>query len=116
MFQIKVGSDPEVPAEKPKKPVTDELEQESWGRHLEFVLSCIGYCVGLGNVWRFPYLAYQNGGGVFFIPYFLMLFLCGIPLFYTELAMGQFSGLGTLGVWKAAPAFKGIGYGMCLVA
>ncbi|CBY07711.1 unnamed protein product [Oikopleura dioica] len=111
----KVASDPEVPAQKPKNPASDEPEQESWGRHLEFVLSCIGYCVGLGNVWRFPYLAYQNGGGVFFIPYFLMLFLCGIPLFYTELAMGQFSGLGTLGVWKAAPAFKGIGYGMCLV-
>ena len=44
-----------------------------------------------------------------------MLFLCGIPLFYTELAMGQFSGLGTLGVWKAVPCFKGIGYGMILV-
>jgi len=52
-------------------------------------------------------LAYENGGGVFFIPYFLMLFLVGIPLFYTELGMGQYSGEGTLGVWKCFPCAKG---------
>ena len=85
----------------------EEIEKrETWGGKFEFLLSCIGYCVGLGNVWRFPYLAYQNGGGVFFIPYFVMLFVCGIPIFMAELALGQYSAQGTLSVWKALPAFK----------
>ena len=57
-------------------------EREQWGNKVEFLLSCIGYCVGLGNVWRFPYMAAENGGGVFLIPYAIMLFCTGIPIFY----------------------------------
>uniref|UniRef100_H2Z9K0 Transporter n=1 Tax=Ciona savignyi TaxID=51511 RepID=H2Z9K0_CIOSA len=108
-----------------------------WGSHAEFLLSCIGYCVGLGNVWRFPYLAYQSGGatiyiirtGAFLIPYLIMLVFCGIPLFLIELGFGQFSGFGTVTSWRASPMFKvlylnlkasdafvGIGFGMMLVS
>ena len=47
--------------------------------------------VGLGNVWRFPYTAYANGGGAFLIPYIIVLMLIGRPLYFMELAMGQFS-------------------------
>jgi NSS family neurotransmitter:Na+ symporter len=49
----------------------------------------IGFAVGYGSFWRFPYLIYKNGGGVFLIPYFLALFILGIPILYLETAIGQ---------------------------
>lgn len=66
--------------------------------------------VGLGNVWRFPYVAYTNGGGAFLIPYLLLLFIVGRPLYYMEMVMGQFSSRGPIKVWKCVPALKGIGF------
>ncbi|KAI1284914.1 Sodium-dependent nutrient amino acid transporter 1 [Halotydeus destructor] len=77
---------------------------------LEFLMSCISVAVGLGNVWRFPYVAYQNGGGAFLLPYLILLFIIGRPLYYLELLMGQFGGKGPIKVWKILPAFKGVGY------
>ncbi|XP_064487090.1 sodium-dependent nutrient amino acid transporter 1-like isoform X2 [Ornithodoros turicata] len=81
-----------------------------WGRGLEFFLSCASMSVGLGNVWRFPNVAYANGGGAFLVPYLILLLLIGRPLYYMEIALGQFSGLGTVKVWKAVPAMRGLGY------
>ena len=82
------------------------IERGHWNSKADYLFTCIGYAVGLGNICRFPYLTYENGGGVFFIPYFLMLFICGIPLFMAELALGQYSNSGAITVWNCLPAFK----------
>ncbi|XP_052507232.1 LOW QUALITY PROTEIN: sodium- and chloride-dependent glycine transporter 1-like [Budorcas taxicolor] len=92
------------------------LQRGNWGNHIEFVLTSVGYAVGLGNVWRFPYLCYRNGGGAFLIPYFIMVTFCGIPVFFMELSFGQFASQGCLGVWRVSPMSKGVGYGMIVVS
>ncbi|ESO94021.1 hypothetical protein LOTGIDRAFT_104703, partial [Lottia gigantea] len=94
----------------------EPIDRGNWSGRLDFLLSCIGYAVGLGNVWRFPYLAYRNGGATFLIPYVIMLTIAGLPLFFIELAIGQFASEGPITVWKVSPAFSGIGFGMCLVS
>ncbi|XP_017486474.1 PREDICTED: sodium- and chloride-dependent glycine transporter 1 [Rhagoletis zephyria] len=102
------------PAADRKTPERD-ANRGHWGSKTEFMLSCIGYAVGIGNVWRFPYLCYRSGGGAFLVPYLLMLFCCGIPLFLMEIIMGQFSSLGCIGVFRLAPLFKGAGFAIVIV-
>ena len=57
------------------------IQRESWDHKIEFLLAVIGYAVDLGNVWRFPTVVFENGGGAFFIPYFVLLAFGGLPLF-----------------------------------
>ncbi|XP_039543765.1 sodium- and chloride-dependent GABA transporter 2-like isoform X4 [Pimephales promelas] len=86
-------------------------ERGQWASKAEYLLAVAGQIIGLGNVWRFPYLCYKNGGGVFFVPYLLFLVVCGVPLFLLETALGQFTSLGGVGAWrKVCPLFAGLGY------
>ncbi|KAL5285600.1 SLC6A19.2 family protein [Megaselia abdita] len=95
---------------------TGEPERAAWSGKMQFFLSIIGYSVGLGNIWRFPYLCQQNGGGAFLIPFMIMLILEGIPLFLIELGIGQRMRLGALGVWNTIhPWLGGIGISSCIV-
>jgi len=78
----------------------------------EYLLSMIGYAVGLGNIWRFPVLAYENGGGGFLIPYVVMLVFAGLPVFFMSTAISQFCSLGPAKVYGMAPIFRGLGIAM----
>merc|ERR1719244_248920 len=94
----------------------DELDEDDpaargeWGNKLDFLFSCISVSVGLGNVWRFPYLCYKNGGGAFLIVYFIAMLFCGVPIFFQEVAMGQYLGSGGMTlVSQLCPILKGVG-------
>jgi hypothetical protein len=65
------------------------INRDRWASRATFVIATIGSAVGLGNVWRFPYLNYKHGGGAFLIPYFIFLVATGIPLLLGELALGM---------------------------
>lgn len=96
--------------------VPGETDRAAWSGKMQFFLSIIGYSVGLGNIWRFPYLCQQNGGGAFLIPFMVMLILEGVPLFLIELGIGQRMRLGALGVWNTIhPWLGGIGISSCIV-
>ncbi|KAK6480169.1 sodium-dependent noradrenaline transporter-like [Huso huso] len=95
---------------------SEDEERETWGKKIDFLLSVIGFAVDLANICRFPYLCYKNGGGAFLIPYTLFLVIAGMPLFYMELALGQYNREGAATVWKICPVFKGVGYTVIIIA
>ena len=63
-------------------------DKNEWGSNLSFVLAMIGSAVGLGNIWRYPYVLYSNGGGAFYIPYIVAILLMGIPFLILEYGVG----------------------------
>ncbi|XP_048750537.1 sodium- and chloride-dependent taurine transporter-like isoform X1 [Ostrea edulis] len=101
------------PAEKNDREVLtvseDKHKRVFWSGKVDFVLACIGNAVGLGNIWRFPYLCYKNGGGAFLIPYFIMIVCGGLPIMLLEFGLGQYMSRGGLKCWVICPLFQGIG-------
>ncbi|KAM8711134.1 hypothetical protein ACLKA7_000293 [Drosophila subpalustris] len=96
---------------------TTEPERGNWTGRFDFLLSLLGYSVGLGNVWRFPYLCYNNGGGAFLIPFTIMLIIAGLPLMFMELSFGQYAALGPVAIYRRfCPLFRGLGTGMIIVS
>nr|XP_057902810.1 sodium-dependent neutral amino acid transporter B(0)AT1-like [Doryrhamphus excisus] len=101
----------------------EKLEKEEvgdrpkWDNKAQYLLTCVGFCVGLGNVWRFPYLCQSHGGGAFMIPFLILLVLEGIPLLHLEFAIGQRLRKGSVGVWSAInPYLTGVGISSLLVS
>ncbi|OMP67815.1 sodium-dependent transporter [Domibacillus epiphyticus] len=66
-----------------------EQNRPQWGSRAGFIMAAVGSAVGLGNIWRFPAVAYENGGGAFFLPYLFALLTAGIPLLIMEFTMGH---------------------------
>lgn len=101
----------------PGSSVGAEAQRPTWSGRLEFVLASVGYAVGLGNVWRFPYLCYSSGGGAFMVPYLIMVLLCGIPLLFMEFSVGQYTRLGPVHAFaKICPLLKGVGLATVVIS
>ncbi|XP_077500318.1 sodium-dependent nutrient amino acid transporter 1-like isoform X1 [Amblyomma americanum] len=80
-----------------------------WDHKADFFLSSIGLSVGVGNLWRFPFLVFDNGGGAFLFVYLIVIALVAKPLYYLEMFVGQFSSSGSMSVWAAFPLARGVG-------
>ncbi|XP_061654182.1 sodium- and chloride-dependent GABA transporter 3-like isoform X4 [Phyllopteryx taeniolatus] len=119
--QVKVQMEPtNIPEENPKSDHDPNdpflIKRGKWANKREFILAVVGEIIGLGNVWRFPYLCFKNGGGAFLVPYVVFLLTCAIPIFFLELSLGQLTGQGGITCWrKICPLLEGIGYGSIVV-
>jgi NSS family neurotransmitter:Na+ symporter len=92
-------------------------QRSHWGSKLGFLMAAIGSAVGLGNIWRFGYMAYENGGGAFLVPYTAALLLAGIPLMILEYALGhREEGAPPLALGRISPKWEAVGWWMPTIA
>jgi NSS family neurotransmitter:Na+ symporter len=86
-------------------------KRDQWGSKAGFILAAVGSAVGLGNIWRYPYVLYSNGGGAFLIPYFFAILTAGIPLMILEYSLGhKFKGSPPLAMAKANKKWEWLGW------
>ena len=92
-------------------------KREQWGSRVGFVLAAIGSAIGLGNIWRFPYVAYENGGGAFFIPYLFAMLTAGIPFLILEFGVGHKIRGSASNIFKTlSPNWEWVGWWQILVS
>ncbi|WP_102028537.1 sodium-dependent transporter [Salirhabdus sp. Marseille-P4669] len=93
------------------------MNRAQWGTRLGFLLAAMGSAIGLGNIWRFPAVAYENGGGAFFIPYLFALLTAGIPLLIMEYTIGhKYRGSAPKSLGRVSKGFEWIGWWQVLVS
>ena len=86
-------------------------KRDSWNSRFTFILAAVASAVGLGNMWRFPGIVYQNGGGAFLIPYFIAIVTAGIPLLAMEISIGKkFQAGAPIALKQLNPKFEWIGW------
>ena len=86
-------------------------KRETFSSRRAFMFAAIGSAVGLGNIWRFPYVAYKNGGGAFILPYLVALLTAGIPLLFLDYAVGhRYRGSPPLAFRRLDRRFETIGW------
>jgi neurotransmitter:Na+ symporter, NSS family len=91
--------------------------RSSWKSNLGFLLAAIGSAIGLGNIWRFSYLAHEHGGGAFLVPYVVALLLAGIPIMILEYGLGHLKkGSAPLSLHRIHPRLEPLGWFMPLIA
>ena len=92
-------------------------QRENWSGRTGFIIAAIGSAVGLGNIWRFPYVAYDNGGGAFMVPYLIALLTAGIPLLFLDYIIGhKYRTAAPRAYKKFSPSGQFIGWWQTLVS
>lgn len=81
----------------------------TWNSRLGFILAAAGVSIGVGNIWRFPYLVGQNGGGAFIVAYIVILAIVGIPILIMEFGVRKLVGKGTIEAYIAGTGSKRLG-------
>ncbi|WP_312094196.1 sodium-dependent transporter [Niallia sp.] len=92
-------------------------QRQQWGSRYGFILAAVGSAIGLGNIWRFPAVAYENGGGAFFLPYLFAILTAGIPILILEFTIGQkFRGSAPLSLFRLNKKAEWLGWWQLLIA
>jgi len=85
-----------------------ELSRAQWGSRFGFLMAMLGAMIGAGNIWRFPYVTGQEGGGAFILAYLVLLLVLAIPGLIAEVALGRYAGKGVIGAFRRIGASRGV--------